>query len=422
LFQILCLFGVWGCVSGLLRIPLDKSNFDYAQKIFTRILDSPLPPDYLPIQNVQDTVYNIDITIGDSPQIYSLQIDTGSAWCWVTSPNHIGDTFTNVHFNCSSSPTCNYTNILMPLQYGIGNVNGSVVYDNLNFGNGYIAKAQPFLLVTSNSELKGNHADGLCGLGFSGLTVTDSTEAYPTFLDTLKHQNVISCRTFSLYLSNSANELDTNSEIIIGGWDSRYMLTQSFITLNVVDPYYWAVGLEGIIIGSTTFVFGNMEALIDSGTSLIMIPPNHWSHIIQTFQTIDQSCTGSGDSSLSYMICNCGSIEALNKYPNFTFILGDESGLGSFNLTPQQYMRRNSTGTGFCLFLMGSRYDIDDMWILGDVFMMSYYTFFDEENMTIGFAPANPKQDLTTQSFGNINSPMGSFSPKGLSHIQLPLF
>ena len=49
---------------------------------------------------------------------------------------------------------------------------------------------------------------------------------------------------FSFSLSYSENEAynDNLSELIIGGYDPKYM-TENFTYANVIDDYYWAVPL-----------------------------------------------------------------------------------------------------------------------------------------------------------------------------------
>lgn len=71
--------------------------------------------------------------------------------------------------------------------------------------------------------------DGICGLGFKTLS-----KGVPTFIDNLKSQGVISERKFSFYLSDYRLESSPLSELIVGGYDEKYM-QEDFTYADVVD-------------------------------------------------------------------------------------------------------------------------------------------------------------------------------------------
>ena len=86
---------------------------------------------------------------------------------------------------------------------------------------------------------------------------------------------------FSLYLKGSFYETTYNAELIFGGVDDRFVEDESDITwTSVVDNSYWAINLNRVIIGKTSW-YKEFKALIDSGTSCIFVPPVIFSEYIE---------------------------------------------------------------------------------------------------------------------------------------------
>lgn len=104
-----------------------------------------------------------------------------------------------------------------------------------------------FLVGYNAQDFTGYNGDGICGLGFSKLS-----DDYPTFLDQLKTNKIIEQRSFSFYLSYKELESSKLSELILGGYDDKYM-QEPFSYADVVDDEYWAVALEDMNYGDWIF-------------------------------------------------------------------------------------------------------------------------------------------------------------------------
>jgi len=370
---ILCLYLLlcFSLIHAELRIKITKPSFK--KRLLQRILTS--NQDDLPLQNFEDTQYNTNVSIGSNGQVFNVQVDTGSSWLWVTSANQIGDQFTNNKFICSSSETCQLTTKTVNIEYGTGTANGSVFTDTLNLGNGFKVSNQAMVLINDAEDFENYTADGLIGLGFKSLS-----DGVPTFLDNLKSQGVVAKREFSMFLSFDPNGVDVNGELVIGGSDPQHMTQQSFDYYPVISDQYWAVELRSVAIGGITTIYPTVqEAVIDSGTSVIIVGQQDWPYFKDAIRSVDSSCVYS--SSTGYLTCNCGSETSISNYPTLSFKFGGKLLSQSYDITPDQYIAYQD---GACYILV-SELDGTDFWILGDTFMVNYYTDFDEDNMEIGF-------------------------------------
>jgi hypothetical protein len=363
------------------ELPLEKANSPTIRGN-DRVLY--LAPNYVTMGNIMNLQYNAKLTIGPTNQAFTCQVDTGSAWFWVTSKGQTGDNFTTNHYNCAGSATCTTTSNFVPIVYGSGSANGTMAYDTVGMGgSGYLVTKQAFLLINSTSNFTGFFADGLFGLGFNAMT-----GGIYTFIDNLKVQGVIQNRTFSIYLSNNPNGNDSNSVLILGGNDLKYTTASSLTFLPVIDTFYWAVGMVSASLGTTNIPLSAASALIDSGTSLLVAPTSDFLAVLSAFRSFDSTCA----INTGFIECRCGTNPySVNNYPDLTFILGSNAGVtGTFKLPAIQYVAWDSN---YCYPLIQSLDGID-LWIMGDVFMSYYYTNFNQDTMQIGFGPANPTPNL----------------------------
>jgi len=110
-------------------------------------------------------------------------------------------------------------------------------------------------------------------------------------------------------------------------------------------------------------------AVIDSGTSILVGPEKIVNQLIDGI-TVKKTCKGVED------------------LPDVTFTI---DGI-DYTLTADDYVLKiTDMGITECMMgIMGSAFPPSfNYFILGDVFMRKFYTFFDKENNRVGFAPSS---------------------------------
>jgi len=297
--------------------------------------------------------------------------DTGSALLWVASSSCVDCEFGQT-LDCTLAISCYQSYVPFPLAYGAGSAEGYLAYAPVSFGGNFSSPNQTFDVVVDVEDFGGMQADGILGLGFASLA-----NGIPTVIDNLKTQGIIPARVFSFFISNDPTGWGAgNSELIIGGYDPQYFgnSEQYFINIPVVDPNYWAVALNSFKVGNSSFLFTPKKALIDSGTSLLTMTNGDFENFFDALSDYDPACNSITST------CGCDD-DNIGNYPVLYFELGNHT----FSLQPQYYLLYAQSSCQVLVGQLGYATEIN-MWIMGDVFMRQYYTLFNIDNMTIGFA------------------------------------
>ncbi|CEG37637.1 aspartyl protease family [Plasmopara halstedii] len=130
----------------------------------------------------------------------------------------------------------------------------------------------------------------------------------------------------------------------------------------------FGLGFEGLAHISRPTVFAALAvSCILGGTSLISIPATQFDQIVKKI-THGLNCDG----------IDCVGVGAAN-FPVLEFGMEPDN---IFLLQPEDYVFCSDWGE--CTLQIQST--TDEWWILGDVFIKTYYTLFDAERMRIGFA------------------------------------
>ena len=147
---------------------------------------------------------------------------------------------------------------------------------------------------------------------------------------------------------------------------------------------YWLVKVEGFRAGLyDTFADGTPSAyhspnttagVVDTGTSMLYIPSSIFSTFISTV-FVNESVSYQGGNVLGP--CDPASYRSFSLYINGSY----------FEVTPQSFILDYNTGVpNLCILTIGE--SSQNFWLMGDTFIRNYFTIFDEETATVGFAPS----------------------------------
>ncbi|KAG5837780.1 hypothetical protein ANANG_G00216320 [Anguilla anguilla] len=312
--------------------------------------------------NDADLSYYGVISIGTPPQSFKVIFDSGSSNLWVPSVYCSSQACQNHDkFNPQASSTFQSTNQPLSIQYGTGSMTGYLGYDTVEVG-GITVPNQIFgLSQTEAAFMAYMAADGILGLAYPSIS---SSSAMPVF-DNMMKQGLVSQDLFSVYLSSGGQ---AGSEVVFGGVDpSHYTGSISWIPLS--SETYWQITMQSVTInGQTVACTSGCQAIVDTGTSLIVGPSSDIGNINNY---VGASTNQYGDATVQ-----CGNVGSM---PDVTFNINGVS----FTLPASAYVSQSSYGcrTGF-----GN--GNDQLWILGDVFIRQYYTIFDRTSNYVGLAQA----------------------------------
>lgn len=196
---------------------------------------------------------------------------------------------------------------------------------------------------------------GIMGLAYD----TISVDGLKTFMDNADLED----KSFSFYLKDTSEE----SYMIIPGMDSENFSTID--THKVVEEKYWALQLDSIAQGDKKIDASKYKAVIDSGTSLMVGPKEIIDPLIEGIK-VSKTCVG------------------LRTLPDMHFVIDGTD----YVLTPDDYVLKiTQSGVTECLLGVESMEFPEgfNYFIMGDVFMRKYPSYFNLNDNTVSFMVAN---------------------------------
>ncbi|APA08785.1 hypothetical protein SS1G_02570 [Sclerotinia sclerotiorum 1980 UF-70] len=325
--------------------------------------------------------YVISVKVGTPPQDIDLIVDTGSSDTWLVANTansctgfgleHLNKTeilpcITPYNPHASSSMNGNITTDTFVIEYMDGRKSkGSYIADTLTLGNATVQSLQMGLASTTDVRT------GTLGLGYS-VNVASNT-IYPNVIDELVSQKLISTRAYSLYLDSADS---STGSILFGAVDTSKFVDQEGKTTN--------------------FTSSPQAVLLDSGTSIITLPPELTSVIFKYFNAYDgTNSTGnvylpcpllntSSDLTMNYLFSS-SSVSATIKIPLSELIFPLSNPI--YTPWPNVSMPDLPFNDDACTF--GIQTGAPDYYFLGDTFLRSAYVVYDLEHNQIGIAQAD---------------------------------
>ncbi|KAG8002726.1 Pepsin A [Nibea albiflora] len=311
--------------------------------------------------NDADLSYYGVISIGTPPQSFSVIFDTGSSNLWIPSVYCNSQACQNHRkFNPQQSSTFRWGNQALSIQYGTGSMTGYLGSDTVEVGGISVANQVFGLSQTEAPFMAHMAADGILGLAFQSIA---SDNVVPVF-DSMINQQLVQQPLFSVYLSSKSQQ---GSEVLFGGTDSSHY-TGQVTWIPLTSATYWQIKMDSVTInGQTVACSGGCQAIIDTGTSLIVGPTNDINNM--------NSWVGASTNQYGEATVNCQNIQSM---PDVTFTLNGHA----FTVPASAYVSQSYYGCSTGFGQGGSQ----QLWILGDVFIREYYAIFDATSQYIGLA------------------------------------
>ncbi|XP_058931662.1 gastricsin [Kogia breviceps] len=353
---------------GILGDYLRTHKYDPAQKYrFNDLSVVSETMDYM------DAAYFGEISIGTPPQNFLVLFDTGSSNLWVPSVYCQSQACTShSRFNPRLSSTYSTNGQTFSLQYGSGSLAGFFGYDTLTV-QGIKVPNQEFGLSENEPGTNFLYAkfDGIMGMAYPDLSMGGATTA----LQGMLQEGALTSPVFSFYLGRQQGFHDGGA-VIFGGVDSS-LYTGQISWAPVTHELYWQIGIEEFLIGdqATGWCSQGCQAIVDTGTSLLTVPQQFMGSLLQA--------TGAQEDEYGQLLVDCNNIQSL---PTLTFTINGVQ----FPLSPASYILNNDGRS--CMVGVEPTYlpsqNGQPLWILGDVFLRSYYSVYDMGNNRVGFATA----------------------------------
>ncbi|KAK4160182.1 putative endothiapepsin precursor [Cladorrhinum sp. PSN259] len=319
-----------------------------------------------------DAEWIISASIGTPPQVFNLDIDTGSSDLWVFSTLLSNDEVNGQHlYNANKSSTAvemkGYT---WDCEYGDGSHSGGVVYqDTVDIG-GVTVKGQAVELASEVSAqfTKDTNLDGLVGLGFGKLNSIQPKEQKTFF------ENALGQLDGGFFTADLKHNTSGKYNF---GWldDQAYTGNITYVPVDNTEGY-WMWTSSGYAVGAIPKTGINKTAvrgITDTGTTLLLLPDE----VVASYYAKVKGATYS-ELWMGYVF-DC----KIAKTGLFDFTFGTDA---THTITvPAEYVNYAVNGDGTCYGAIQSNEGLGFS-IFGDIAIKSAFVIFDEQNVRLGWA------------------------------------
>lgn len=346
--------------------------------------------------NINEGLYSVNASVGTPGQQVQLVLDTGSSDIWFFGANSCDSSTSDClggTYDPSKSSSVQIQNPkgTFSIQYGTegSNVTGNYITDDFSVGGASVKN-----LTMAYATYAAYVPTGVMGIGFdtNEAITQDGTQPYQNFVDVLVSQKVIDTKAYSLWL----NDLESSSgSCLFGGYDTK-KFTGDLLTVDI-QPDEQSGQLTSMTVAWTNLTVSTSSgtkkitpsnfqqaALLDSGTTLTILPDDIYEELFDFFQAQSDS---QGDA-----IVDCGLLDSATGSLDFTF--GGSDGpvikvpFSEFALpaigTDGKWLTFNDGSLACVLGIQGTQDELPV--ILGDTFLRSAYVVYDLDNKQISLA------------------------------------
>ncbi|KAG7088137.1 hypothetical protein E1B28_012159 [Marasmius oreades] len=201
-------------------------------------------------------IYVIPVAIGNPATTFSLLIDTGSSNTWV-----------GAHKEYTPTSTSQTQGKEVKLIYGSGSFVGTEYTDTVALSPNMVIKNQSIGVAKSTQGFGGDNVDGILGIG--------PARGTPTITDNMLSQGIIKTESIGIFFAPTPDKSQNlaNGEITFGAVDESKITTPvKYVPITKSSPAnrYW--GIDQSIKYDGSEIMSNCAGIVDTGTTLIMLP------------------------------------------------------------------------------------------------------------------------------------------------------
>ncbi|KAF2491094.1 acid protease [Lophium mytilinum] len=339
-------------------------------------------------QDGTDFSYMVAVTFGTSSEEYHMLVDAASSNTWVMSSECETDSCkTHSTFGKEDSTSLTTSDETFSIVYGTGQVNGTVASDDVHVGD--LSASLTFGLgIEVSSEFASYPMDGILGLG-RGDSTSNAIEA-PSLMDDLSTKSLIKAKLFGLHLSRTSDD-NNDGELNFGAPNTeRYSGSLNYMSVIENDDGFWEIPLDDAGVNDKTLGLKGRSAIIDSGTSWLMMPEDD----AVALHKLIPGYTQSGET----FTVPCTSKQSVQ----LTF------GGVVYDVSTADYIGGKLSNGACSSKIIGRQTFGPHQWLVGDVFLKNVYTVFDLDDSRVGFGV---KAEETVASTTVSSSPSAKGSP-----------
>ncbi|KAF7327531.1 Acid protease [Mycena kentingensis (nom. inval.)] len=324
-----------------------------------------------------DTTYVFTVKIGSPGRDFNIILDSGSGDFWVSSTRCTSEDSTgcgnHTFLGEDTSSSLTPTGVKWNIQYGSGSASGEIVTDRVVVGGMVIANHKFGLADFVSSSFSGSTiADGLMGLGKRSL----SNQGLPTPVVALRDLGFFEAAITSYRLPRVLDNNPAIGSITFGGLDPSRFDASTQVSIKASDDVgFWIIPLEGVNVAGQSVTLTSTQALMDTGTTLLVVPPSD-------ADAIHVLIPGSQKQEDHYLIpCNTTTSVALG-------FGGRDFTINSRDLV----FASDGRTTGDCIsgigFFKDTAFLNDHTFLVGATFLKSVYMSTNEDDNSVTLAEA----------------------------------
>lgn len=321
----------------------------------------PTASNSMPVDNDGvDYSYFSTVKFGSSGKEMWMLIDTGSPNTWVFGSDcRSKSCLAHRTYGSSDSTTRKQTNTPWNVSYGSGGVNGTLVTDDITFAGLTLSVTFGSASIASDDFL-GYPMDGILGLGRPGPAAQAQT-----VMQLLGSAKKLKGNLFGVNLFRASGG-PNNGQINFGAVNTDLFTGSLNYNSVPTGDTLWEIPVDDAGVGGSSVGFTGKKAIIDTGTSIIFMPPNDANKLLSKLPGLKQD----GEN----FECSCTATDPIQ----FTF-----NGV-TYGLGPIDYLGPKGTDGLCALRIIGRQAFGPDQWLLGDNFLKTVYSVFDFDQNRIG--------------------------------------